>query len=192
MVDPSETELESLMSENNPTETAGQAPPPTDPPAAQGWGAPLPPGQRWTLRRTLIAAGVAVGIAAAGGVAIYAASGSASTGEDAGRPGLHVMPPGGGDGGPLMMFDLPRGEFQTGKVTERGDTSITVASEDGFSRTYVVDDDTAQTDDIEEGDTVTVIATLDGDTATAESISELGTGDGSRRDGPNPPTGPND
>ena len=152
------------------------------------WGAPQlppPPGQGWTLRRTLIAAGVAVGIAAAGGVAIYAASGSANTGAQGG-PGLHIMPPGGGDGGPMMMFELPHGEFQTGEVTELNDKSITVESDDDFTRTYAIDEDTTQTEGIEKGDKVTVIATPDGDTPKAASISELGTTGGGPR-GPQPP-----
>ncbi len=177
------------MSENTPAEQPAVSQP-TD--APEGWGAPpppAPPGPHWTWRRTLVAAGVAVGIAAAGGVAIYAASGSANAGANAGGPGLHIMPPGGGDGGgPLMMFEIPHGEFQTGEVTELSDTSITAKSEDGFSRTYAIDDDTTRTDGIEEGDTVTVIATLDGDTATAASISELSTTGGGP---PNAPQGPN-
>lgn len=190
------------MSENTPaeqpTEAAGQAPPPEPSPAqpaGQGWGAPpppAPPGPRWTLRRTLVAAGVAVGIAAGGGVAIYAASGSTDATQGAGGPGMQIMPPGGGDGGPMMMFEIPHGEFQTGEVTELSDTSITVESEDGFSGTYVIDDDTTQTDGIEKGDSVTVIATADGDTATAASISELDTtgGGGPRQGGP--PNAPDD
>lgn len=112
------------------------------------------------------AAGVAVGIAAAGGVAIYAASSSTNTDQGGGH--------GGGDGGPLMMFEIPHGEFQTGELT---DISITLESEDDFSRTYVIDDETAQTDGIEEVDT-----------ATATSISELSTRQGG---GPNPPESPN-
>ncbi len=175
------------MTENTPAEQPTEQP--TQAPVAQNWGAPQPSGTRWTLRRTLIAAGVAVGIAAAGGVAIYAASGSTNTDQGAGGPGgLHIMPPGGGDGGPLMMFEIPHGEFQTGEVTELTDTSITLESEDDFSRTYVIDDETSRTDGIEEGDTVTVIATVDGDTAAATSISELSTRQGG---GPNPPEPPN-
>lgn len=180
------------MSENTPAEQPAEQPTeapgrPTDPPAGQGWGAPAPPGPRWTVRRTLIAAGVAVGIAAAGGVAIYAASGSTDRGQGAGGPGLHLMPPGGDGGGPMMMFEIPHGEFQTGEVTELSDTSVTVESDDGFSRTYVIGADTTQTDGIEKGDTVTIVATVDGDTATAASISELGTGGGPRQGGPQPP-----
>lgn len=164
---------------------ASPAPPPPAAPVPQpppaGWGAapPPPPGRpKWTVRRTVVTVAVAVAIAAAGGVAIYAASGS--TDQDAG--------PGGGGpvqrgvGGPMAggpMADTAHGEFQNGEVTELSDTSITAESDDGYTRTYVIDADTVMTDGIEKGDDVTIIATTaDGatDEATATVITEQGKG----------------
>jgi hypothetical protein len=158
-------------------------PPPHEPPPA-GWGAPPPPPAnraRWSMRRTLIAVAVAVGIAAAGGVAIYAASGS--TGDNQGGPGggpgggPNVMRDGGGPvvGGPLG--DTEHGEFQNGEVTAISDDSITAKSDDGYTRTYTIDSDTVMSDGIEKGDDVMIVAaSSDGDQATATMISERGQG----------------
>jgi hypothetical protein len=160
-------------------------PPPNEPPPA-GWGAPPPPPAkgRWSVRRTIIAVAVAVGIAAAGGVAIYAASGS--TDDQAGPGGGPGIVRGNGpviSGGPLG--DTGHGEFQNGEVTEISDDSITAKSEDGYTRTYVIDSDTEMTDGIEKGDDVMIVATTseDDDTATAVMIGEQGQGMMPRRDG---------
>ena len=68
---------------------------------------------------------------------------------------------------------------QRGTVTEVSDTSISVRSEDGYTRTYVV---TAETlvnstrggiDDVENGEEVGVMATVDDDTATAVKIQDV-------------------
>ncbi|MPZ85017.1 MAG: hypothetical protein GEV28_33375 [Actinophytocola sp.] len=133
---------------------------------------------------------MAVGIAAAGGVAIYAASGS--TDQDAGPgggPGGGTMPRGGGGTGPIIggpMADTPHGEFQNGEVTEISDTSITAKSDDGYTRTYVIEADTVMTDGIEKGDDVMIIATTSDDEATATTITEVGQGMlPPRRDGQN-------
>jgi hypothetical protein len=185
-----------------PQQPAGQQP--TGTAATAEWGAPPPPPTapkaKWTVKRTAVAVAVAVGIAAAGGAAIYAASGSA-TNEQGGGPG-GMGGPGGGRvmmGGP--MSDLTHGEFQTGEVTEISDTSITVKSEDDYSQTYTIDNETQLGDDIATGDEVTVIATTEGSTTTAESILEMGTMPQNRNNGgtggnggpPNgtPPTGTN-
>jgi len=144
------------------------------------------------MKRTVIAVVVAVGIAGAGGVAIYAASGSVTTDQTGGRGG-----PGGG-GGPMVIsgpgggFDeTQHGEFQVGEVTAVSDKSITAKSEDGFTQTYVVDSSTVL-DGIEKGDSVTIVATTSGDTATAESVMERGAGMPQRRNGAPPPGGPQD
>ncbi|MFC4853737.1 hypothetical protein [Actinophytocola glycyrrhizae] len=152
------------------------------------WGAPPPPAQprtRWSVKRIAVAVAIAVGIAAAGGVAIYAASGS--TAAEQGGPG------GGRTGGPMLvggpmggMSGIDHGEFLTGEITELTDDSITAASEDGYTRTYVIDDGTELTDGIEKGDEVTIVATTDGDIATAESVMEMGTMP-QRRAGGGPP-----
>jgi hypothetical protein len=128
------------------------------------------------VRRTVIAAAVAVGIAAAGGVAIYAASGSGADQIGRGPGGLRVNGP--VVGGP--MADVEHGEFQNGEVTAISDDSVTAKSDDGYTRTYVIDSDTVLGDGIEKGDDVTIVATTDGDKtgdrATATVISEQGQG----------------
>lgn len=167
----------------------------TQQPAAAEWGAPPPPAaprSKWTVKRTVIAVVVAVGIAGAGGAAIYAASGSVDNTQ--GGPGGMRGGPGGGQmvvGGP--MGDLSHGEFQRGEVTAISSDSITVKSEDNYEQTYTIDDDTQIADGIEQGDEVTVIATTENDRATAETVMEFGTmpGQGNRRnnDGTGTPPG---
>ena len=74
------------------------------PESQRPWGAPpaQPPlgHPRWTWRRSLVAVLVAAGIAAGGGAAVYAASGSTGPGgrDPAGPPGYGPMD--GGPGGP--------------------------------------------------------------------------------------------
>jgi hypothetical protein len=130
----------------------------------------------------VVAVAIAVGIAAAGGVAIYAASGSTTA--DGGPGGGR-----GGAGGPVLiggpmgaMSGTDHGEFQNGEVTELTDDSITAKSEDGYTKTYVIDDETDLGADIAKGDEVTIIATTEGSTTTAESVMELGAKP-QRRDG---------
>ncbi len=178
-----------------------QDPPPADPPAA-GWGAPPPPPAanrpKWTVRRTVLAVAVALGIAAAGGVAVYAASGSTS--DNQGGPGGQMRQGGGPGGmnGPVVggpLADAEHGEFQNGEVTAISDTSITAKSDDGYTRTYVIDSDTVLGDGIAKGDDVTIVATTasSGDEATATMVNEQGQGMVARRDGQNgaPPGGQN-
>jgi hypothetical protein len=75
----------------------------------------------------------------------------------------------------------PDGGYQTlasqvGEVTSVSASSVTVKSEDGFSRRYSVDDNTLVNagnegiDDVKEGDTVRVLAVVDGSTARAVDI----------------------
>ncbi|GLZ37356.1 hypothetical protein [Actinokineospora sp. NBRC 105648] len=158
------------------------------------WGAPAAerPQARWSWKKTAATTAVAVGIATAGGFAVYAASGAtADTTNGRGGPGMGGGPggmggPGGGAGG---LQGALHGEFvvsdgnggyanrvmQTGEVTALSDTSITAKSTDGYTKTYTIDADTVKSS-IQTGDTVTVIATPSGDTATADSVSERGTG----------------
>jgi hypothetical protein len=170
-----------------PVEASGAQPPPPGPPPEQPaeWGAPPPPAapkSRWTTKRILIAVAVAVGIAAAGGVAIYAASGSVDN--QAGPGGG----PGGGPrvfaGGPMGGFDqAEHGEFQVGELTAITDDSATVKSQDGYEKTYAITKDTRKTDNLAKGTQVTVIATTANGTTTADSIFEMGNF-GNRRAGP--------
>ncbi|TDV52308.1 hypothetical protein CLV71_105440 [Actinophytocola oryzae] len=151
--------------------------PPAVPPPAE-WGAPPPPAapkSRWTAKRTIIAVAVAVGIAAAGGVAIYAASGSVDN-----QAGPGGGPGGGRAGGPMIMGGpfggadgTQHGEFQTGDVTAISDDSITLKSEDGYEKTYVINGDTQKNGDIAKGDAVTVIASTENGTTEADSILEF-------------------
>lgn len=134
------------------------------------------------MKRIVVTVAIAVGIAAAGGVAIYAASGSTTT--DQGGPGR-------GGGGPVLvggpmggMSGTQHGEFQTGEVTEVTDDSITAKSDDGYTKTYVIDDDTELVGDVAKGDDVMIVATTEGSTTTAESVMEMGVMP-QRRDGGN-------
>ncbi|WP_157984658.1 hypothetical protein [Lentzea terrae] len=145
------------------------------------WGAPQPEAKRpaWTAKKTVAAAAIAVGIAAAGGVAIYAASGTNQQTAGMGGPGgMGGTPPDGGNGmrGPgfgLGSGSATHGEFQTGEVTSISDTSLEVKSTDGYTKTYVIDADTVK-EGVEQGDTVTVIATTEDGKTVASSVVEPG------------------
>jgi hypothetical protein len=153
--------------------TGGQPPPGPPPERPAEWGAPPPPAaprSGWTTKRVLIAVAVAVGIAAAGGVAIYAASGSVDSSQNG--------PAGGGPrmvGGPMVGFDQAQhGEFQVGEVTALSDDSVTVRSQDGYEKTYAITSETQKSDNVAKGGQVTVIASTSNGKATADSILELG------------------
>ncbi|TDP96570.1 hypothetical protein [Labedaea rhizosphaerae] len=189
------------------TEQQDRSPAP-EPPAPEGqgsgqpqdqvWGAAPPPAAkaRWSGRKTIAAVAIAVGIAGAGGAAIYAA-----TNNDSGQGGGPGGMGGPGGRGPGMGFgrgmeESLHGEFvvsdgnggylteltQTGKVTAITSTSLTAASEDGYTKTYTLDASTvvrngpqsAQLSDIEKGDTVSIVAKKNGDAATATTLIEGG------------------
>jgi hypothetical protein len=168
------------MSTEQTESTAQQQPAQAPQPADAEWGAPPPaaPKSKWTVKRTVIAVAVAVGIAAAGGVAIYAASGSV---DNQGGPGGGMGGPGGQGngrmfmGGPMAGLEASQhGEFQTGEITAISDDSVTAKSEDGYEQTYVINSDTQKTDGIAKGDSVTIIATESNGTVTAVSVMEEG------------------
>jgi hypothetical protein len=95
-------------------------------------------------------------------------------------------------GGPGIGGDVLHGEYvvpkngggyetldtQSGKVTDVSSTAITVQSDDGFTKTYVVTDTTvvnSQRDGIgsvAKDDNVRVTATVSGSTATAVDITD--------------------
>ena len=181
--------------QNAPAEQPGSAvPPQAVPPQEPAWGAEQPQGSKvsWSGRKTVAAVAIAVGIAAAGGTAIYAANGAVGATEmgpgGRGGPGGYgrMGGPGmnGGLGGPGFGTAL-HGEFQVGTVTEVSSTSIGVKSTDGYTKTYTIDSNTVvggaggpnqptkgDLSSIANGDTVTVIGeTADGKT-TAKSIVE--------------------
>jgi hypothetical protein len=159
----------------------------TTPPAPstpdQTWGAaPGPtPKQAWSPGKKVAAGAVAAVIVAGGGAAIWAASSSAATEAQAG-PGGMTGGPGGMAGGGLGR--ALHGEYvasdgnggyvtkitQTGEVTELSATSLTAKSDDGFSKTYTIT--SAQATGLATGDTVTVVATESGSTATATSVTD--------------------
>jgi hypothetical protein len=161
------------------------------------WGGPVPekPAQsRWSGRKTAAAVAVAVGVAAAGGFAVYAASGSAGAAARSGPGGVRMGPGGpggtGGAGGAGGMMNALHGEFtipdgsggyrtaimQTGSVTEITDTTLTAKSADGYTKVYTIGSKTTfgmgTKADITSGDTVTVVATPEGGKATADSITD--------------------
>ncbi|QWF81292.1 hypothetical protein [Amycolatopsis sp. CA-230715] len=170
----------------------------TQDPEGTTWGEPQPAQPKnWTGRKTAVAAGVAVVIAAAGGVAIWA--GTSASGQESGPGGRGGFggPPGMMAGGAAALRDAVHGDFvvsdgkggytterlQTGQVTAISATSITTASKDGYTQTYAIDTTTRKVKDPKTGDTVTVVAKVSGNTATATTISEGSLGGGSGRRG---------
>jgi hypothetical protein len=141
------------------------------------WGAPEQAARpAWTAKKTVAAVAIAVGIAAAGGVAIYAASGTSQQTGGTGPGGMGGAPPDGRQGGPglgLGSGTATHGEFQTGEVTSISDTSLEVKSTDGYTRTYVIDAGTVA-EGVEKGDTVTVIATTEDGKTVASNVVEPG------------------
>ncbi|WP_328617875.1 hypothetical protein OHS18_18470 [Amycolatopsis sp. NBC_00355] len=183
--------------------------PPAGPDA--GWGgAPGPARPPWPTGKKVAAGAVALVIVAGGGAAIWAASSSAATGDTAGPGGMQGGPGGtqGGPGGAGALGSALHGEYvssdgnggyvtkimQTGKVTALSATSLTARSDDGFSKTYTIT--AAQATGVASGDTVTVVATESGTTATAVTEGTTGTGQGQQGQGQQgqgqqgqPPTG---
>ncbi|HET6706442.1 hypothetical protein [Amycolatopsis sp.] len=155
--------------------TTPQAPSTPD----QTWGAtPTPaPKPAWSPGRKIAAGAVAAVIVAGGGAAVWAASSSAATDTQA-APGGMPGGPGGGLGsalhGEYVASDGNGGYvtkiMQTGEVTELSATSLTAKSDDGFSKTYTITP--AQATGLATGDTVTVVATESGSTATATSVTD--------------------
>ncbi|GAB3581486.1 hypothetical protein GCM10027445_53420 [Amycolatopsis endophytica] len=157
---------------------------------AREWGAQQPP-SKWSARKTVAAAAIAVGVAGAGGVAIYAAGGSTDASATQGGPGGGIQMPGGPGGSQAALSSALHGEYvvsdgkggytteamQIGTVTGISSTSLTAHSDDGYTRTYTIDSDTAAGNDadlssIATGDTVTVVASVSGQTATADTVTE--------------------
>ncbi|RJQ77174.1 hypothetical protein [Amycolatopsis panacis] len=169
----------------NPEPAASQQP-------AAEWGAAPPaspaPKPR-SARSKWIAGGVAVVIVAGGGAAVWAGTSSSSSGTaGGGQAGPGGQPGGvGGPGGGAGLGSALHGEFvtsdngtyvtkflQTGEVTELSSTSLTTKSTDGFTKTYTID--SATVTGITKGESVTVVATESGSTATATSVTEAGSG----------------
>ena len=158
-------------------------------------------------RRAPVAGGVAA-VLLAGGIGVAAAQSSSSPPTTAAPPGASAnLPPapgprqgrfGGHMGGPggfgpgfeakgalhgeLVMRNGADGfrtvDVQTGEATAVSSSSITVKSEDGFTKTYTVDENTlvnAGRDgigDVKTGHTVRVNAVVEGNTAHAVDVND--------------------
>jgi hypothetical protein len=203
-----------MTTEPTPNTPPQGEPAPASQPAAANWGDPAAaaPKKGWSGKKTAIAAGIAVVIAAGGGAAIWAGTSSADNSAQQGGPGGFGGPggPGGGQfrgqgtggnfgGGMTALRDALHGDFvvanpnggytterlQTGDVTELSATSVTLTSKDGYKQTYTLDGSTQKTGEVKTGDTnVTVVAKVDGQTATATSLGQaLQQGTGQRQPG---------
>ncbi|RJQ85800.1 hypothetical protein [Amycolatopsis panacis] len=169
----------------------------TDPAQGATWGEPpapgTPPGKTWSGRKTAIAAGVAVVIAAGGGIAIWAGTSSNDASAQQRGPGGQggpggMMGPGGfgGAGGMSALRGALHGDFvvagqngsyvterlQTGTVSELSATSVTLTSKDGYKQTYTLNSDTEKSGNPQDGRSSTVIAKVEGGTATAISFGQ--------------------
>ncbi|WP_424186137.1 hypothetical protein ACOBQX_30365 [Actinokineospora sp. G85] len=146
------------------------------------WGAPTPDQRahpRWSWKKTAAATAVAIGVATAGGFAVYTASGA--TAEDSRRGGMIRNPASNIMGALHGEFVTPDDNggyktmlMQTGEVTAITDTSITTKSTDGYTKTYTINAETVKST-ITTGDKVTVLATPSGDQPTADSIADQDT-----------------
>jgi hypothetical protein len=204
-----------MTTEPTPNTPPQGEPAPASQPAAANWGDPAAaaPKKGWSGKKTAIAAGIAVVIAAGGGAAIWAGTSSADNSAQQGGPGGFGGPggPGGGQfrgqgaggnfgGGIAALRDALHGDFvvanqsggytterlQTGDVTALSATSVTLTSKDGYKQTYTLDGSTQKTGDVKQGDTnITVVAKVDGQTATATSLGQamLQQGTGQRQPG---------
>lgn len=148
----------------------------------------------------MISAVIAVLIVAGGTAAVVAATGnSGTTAGNNGGPGGGFGPGGGAGGfgrgggfGGAGLADALHGDFvvsnggngytterlQTGTVTAVSATVLTVKSADGYTQTYAVDSSTSvdrgqdAIGKVASGNTVTVIAKLSGQTATASTVED--------------------
>jgi hypothetical protein len=156
------------------------------------------------LVRVLAVVGVAGAAAAAGTIGLAAAQTGTTTPPTTSAPSSSTPAPPKGEGhrGPGGRFgpfggvggDVVHGEFvvpkdngfetldvQTGKVTDVSSSSITVVSDDNFSKTYTVTADTLVNSardgigSIKTGNTVRITATVSGSTATAVAIVDVTT-----------------
>lgn len=151
-------------------------------------------------RAWVVAIGVAAGATLAGiGVSAAQTSGSGDSAttepaqtEQAAGPGMrgpggprgHKGPGGPGIHGEFVTRNASGDGYQTiatqnGEVTEVNENSITVKSEDGYTKKYSIDDNNTNvsagddgTEDIKVGDEVHVMAIKDGDTYRAVQIHD--------------------
>jgi len=184
------------MNDTNPT-TDHVAHPPASVPAPP----PAPARPTWSKGKIIGAVVVAVAVAATAGITVAVVDKSSGTGNSAagangqfpgggpagqngfGGPGGGMRGMGGGLAGALhgtiVVSDNGQyvtEEIQTGKVTAISASSITVASTDNYTKTYVLGSSTtvnngnAQIGSVATGHTVSVTATVSGDTATVTQL----------------------
>ncbi|WP_020664098.1 hypothetical protein [Amycolatopsis benzoatilytica] len=180
----------------DPAEGATWGEPPAPAPGGAGPNPGPAAGKSWNGRKTAIAVGVAAVIAVGGGLAIWAGtSGNNASAQQGpggfGGPGGPGGPGGQGGfagrgGGAAALRNALHGDFvvadtsggyvterlQTGTITEISATSVTLTSKDGYKQTYVLNTATVETGSPKSGDNVTVVAKVDGSTATATSLGE--------------------
>jgi hypothetical protein len=161
-------------------------------------------GGRWKDRSTVVAVAVStatITALAVGGIALADNASESGSDESDGfgvtreqiRPGVGERRALRGPRPPGLMVGALHGEFvtekpdggyqtlavQRGEVAAVSDTSITVKSEDGYSRTYVIDDETLVNShregigSVDEGETVHVAAVVSDDTATALRVVDV-------------------
>jgi len=174
------------------------------------------PNRPWSTRRIVLSAAVAVVIVAGGTVGVIAATNHSTTTAGNGGPGgggpggfgggRFGGGPGGGGPGGFGLANALHGDFvvsnngsyatdrlQTGTVSAVSATDITVASVDGYTQTYTVNSNTSvdrgnnSISNVAKGNTVTVIATLSGSTATAATIEDETLSGGNFQPGGPPP-----
>lgn len=172
---------------------------PSEPPIWGAPAAPDPGGRppsRWKTWQKVAAGGVLAGVVAVGGVAaVSAANASSTTGTtQAGFGGVGQGFTGGESGradggqrgamaGVMALANALHGDFvvssgsgtqtmrlQVGELTAMASDSVTVTSTDSYSSTYAIGAG-VDVSGLTQGATVRVIATVDGDTATATSVT---------------------
>ncbi|KAA9152475.1 hypothetical protein FPZ12_036765 [Amycolatopsis acidicola] len=160
-----------------------------EPESAPAWGDPQPPAPKWSGKKTAIAAAVAIVIVAVGGVAIYLGTSSADSEQQGGMGGFPGGGRMGGMGGQMSgltsLASALHGDFtvsengsyiterlQTGEVSALSADSITVKSKDNYTQTYKLDSSTQKASNLANGSSVTVLAKVSGDTATATSVTD--------------------
>lgn len=171
------------------------------------WGTPAPQRPRgpWSIGRVVVTAVLAVAIVGGATAAVLTATSSAATTEQFGPGGGAGGGPGLGGGfgrqgagasaGVAGLTDALHGDFvvargtgygtdrlQTGTVTAASATDLTVRSTDGYTQRYVVGAGTS-IGTVATGNTVTVVATVSGQTATATTIEDTGIGNRTGRGG---------
>jgi hypothetical protein len=164
------------------------------------WGAPAAPDPngtpptRWKTWQKVTAGGVLAGVVAIGAVAAISAANASSTeaatsqaGFAGGGQGFGGQESGsgarGGMAGAMELANALHGDFvvssgtgtqtmrlQTGELTAVDGGSITVTSTDGYTSTYALGSG-VDASGLAQGATVRVIATVQGDTATATSVT---------------------